>query len=182
MKNRYHFVLAITIMALSFTSAIYRAVVQTPVNTANPILFVTQVPVLGDFISVNAVFGNHQPTMQNAGRGGDLYIRYSDGTLKNLTAAAGYDGPADLVANARQFDDRLARNRVGWQERRRAIRGRRHIFLPPRASSGKIENEGADRREIARKRFVSKHCIISKQSSYRNPFAGKKLPATFFWK
>ena len=28
--------------------------------------------------------------MPNAGRGGDLYIRYPDGTLKNLTAEAGY--------------------------------------------------------------------------------------------
>ncbi|MGH7595988.1 MAG: FlgD immunoglobulin-like domain containing protein [bacterium] len=100
MKNRYHFVLAITILALHFTPAIYQAVAQTPVNTANPILFVTQVPIPSDFITVNAVFGNHQPAMQNAGRGGDLYIRYPDGTLKNLTAAAGYGETGQQGAKA----------------------------------------------------------------------------------
>ncbi len=100
MKNRYRFVLAITIMTLGFTPAIYRAVAQTPVNTANPILFVTQVPIPGDFITVNAVFGNHQAEMENAGRGGDLYIRYPDGTLKNLTAAAGYGETGQQGAKA----------------------------------------------------------------------------------
>lgn len=57
---------------------------------ANPILFVTQVPVAPDFTTIASVFGNHKGTLDSAHRGGDLYIRYSDGTLKNLTAAAGF--------------------------------------------------------------------------------------------
>jgi hypothetical protein len=55
-----------------------------------PILFVTQVPIPGDFTTIASVFGNHKTDLAGVGRGGDLYIRYPDGTLKNLTAAAGY--------------------------------------------------------------------------------------------
>src|SRR5207237_9819673 len=55
-----------------------------------PILFVTQVPIPADFTTIGSVFGNHQASLDSAGRGGDLYIRYPDGTLKNLTRAAGY--------------------------------------------------------------------------------------------
>ena len=57
---------------------------------AFPILFITQVPVSGDFTAITATFGNHIPSMQQAPRGGDLWIRYPDGTLKNLTKAAGF--------------------------------------------------------------------------------------------
>jgi hypothetical protein len=56
----------------------------------NPILFVTQFPVPADFTTIGAVFGNHKADLQSAGRGGDLYILYPDGSLKNLTRAAGY--------------------------------------------------------------------------------------------
>ena len=56
----------------------------------NPILFVAQIPIGYDFTTIGSVFGNHKPTTDSAGRGGDLYIRYPDGSLKNLTAAAGY--------------------------------------------------------------------------------------------
>lgn len=56
----------------------------------NPVLFVTQVPIAADFATIGAVFANHHADMQSLGRGGDLWIRYGDGTLKNLTAAAGY--------------------------------------------------------------------------------------------
>lgn len=56
----------------------------------NPILFVTQVPIRADFTTIGSVFGNHRADMDSVGRGGDLYIRYPDGTLKNLTQAAGY--------------------------------------------------------------------------------------------
>lgn len=58
--------------------------------TAYPILFVTQLPIAGDFTTIGSTFGNHKATMQSVGRGGDLWIRYPDGTLKNLTQAAGY--------------------------------------------------------------------------------------------
>jgi len=57
---------------------------------ANPILFVTQVPVPADFGTIGSTFGNHRGNPAFCGRGGDLYIRYADGTLKNLTRAAGY--------------------------------------------------------------------------------------------
>ena len=40
--------------------------------------------------AVASVFGNHQGLIANAPRGGDLWIRYPDGTVKNLTAAAGF--------------------------------------------------------------------------------------------
>src|SRR3984893_3044260 len=55
-----------------------------------PILFVTQPPLPADFTSFNAVFGNHHPDLQSSNRGGDLWVLYPNGHLKNLTAAAGY--------------------------------------------------------------------------------------------
>ena len=61
-----------------------------PVATPYPLLFVTQVPVPQDFTTVAAVFGNHRATLDSVARGGDLWIRYPDGSLKNLTAASGY--------------------------------------------------------------------------------------------
>jgi hypothetical protein len=56
----------------------------------NPILFVTQVPIPGDFTTVASTFGNHNGQINSAPRGGDLWIRYPDGTLKNLTRTAGF--------------------------------------------------------------------------------------------
>jgi hypothetical protein len=56
----------------------------------HPILFVTQVPIPGDFTTIGSTFGNHLPGMAEVGRGGDLWIRYEDGTLRNLTREAGY--------------------------------------------------------------------------------------------
>ena len=63
---------------------------SSQIDTAYPILFVTQIPIAADFTTITSTFGNHIPSMQDAGRGGDLWIRYPDGMLKNLTAAAGY--------------------------------------------------------------------------------------------
>jgi hypothetical protein len=62
---------------------------QAPLPTA-PILFVTQVPTPADFATIGSVFANHKGSVTDAPRGGDLWIRYPGGTLKNLTAAAGY--------------------------------------------------------------------------------------------
>lgn len=59
-------------------------------NPTNAILFVTQVPIPNDFASIGSTFGNQSPELDACGRGGDLYIRYPDGSLKNLTRAAGY--------------------------------------------------------------------------------------------
>ena len=65
----------------------------------NAILFVTQVPipdevnsnvVSNSFVAVASAFGNHLGGTKWAPRGGDLYIRYPDGTIRNLTRAAGY--------------------------------------------------------------------------------------------
>lgn len=56
----------------------------------NPILFVTQIPIGEDFTTIGSVFGNHKAGPDYTGRGGDLFIRYPDGSLKNLTAAAGF--------------------------------------------------------------------------------------------
>src|SRR6185295_2427370 len=71
---------------------------------SNPILFVTQIPIPDErndndvknvFASVVTPLGNHLAGTVYAGRGGDLWIRYADGTLKNLTRAAsfGTNGP-----------------------------------------------------------------------------------------
>jgi hypothetical protein len=59
-------------------------------TTVNPILFVTQVPVREDFTTIGSVFGNHRGDLQSAARGGDLWIRFADGSLKNLTKTAGF--------------------------------------------------------------------------------------------
>ncbi len=56
----------------------------------NPILFVTQVPIVSDSLAVASVFSNHSGATFSAPRGGDLMIRYSDGSFKNLTQVAGY--------------------------------------------------------------------------------------------
>ena len=58
----------------------------------HPLLFVTQVPIPDDFTTIGSVFGNHLATMQSAGRGGDLWIRYPDGTLKPYGSRCGVNG------------------------------------------------------------------------------------------
>ncbi|MEP6633007.1 MAG: hypothetical protein ABJA62_02250, partial [Luteimonas sp.] len=70
----------------------------------NPILFVTQVPTYGDFSRL-ATFANHIPRADAVVRGGDLMIRYPDGTLRNLTQEAGF-GMAD--ADGRQTVNAIA--------------------------------------------------------------------------
>lgn len=70
------------------------------VATANPILFVTQVPENGDFTTIGSTFGNHSGQINSAPRGGDLWIRYPDGTLKNLTRTAGYGVQGLQTGNA----------------------------------------------------------------------------------
>ncbi|MBZ0089007.1 MAG: hypothetical protein K8H90_01375, partial [Thermoanaerobaculia bacterium] len=55
----------------------------------HPILFVTQVPIPGDFTAIGSVFGNHEGDIDTVGRGGDLYLLFPNGTLRNLTQEAG---------------------------------------------------------------------------------------------
>lgn len=64
----------------------------------NPIVFVTQVPIPGDFCALTSTFCNQQGDIDSSGRGGDLWIRYPDGSLKNLTQAAGL-GQTGLQGN-----------------------------------------------------------------------------------
>ena len=66
----------------------------------NPILFVTQVPVPEDFATIGSTFGNHRTQMLSVGRGGDLVIRYPDGSLRFLTQEAGYGASGQQGGNA----------------------------------------------------------------------------------
>src|SRR5690606_16504202 len=56
----------------------------------NPILFVGQVPQPADFATIGSTFANHQGSVGSAPRGGGLFIRYPDGSLRELTREAGY--------------------------------------------------------------------------------------------
>ncbi len=56
--------------------------------TNYPIVFSANVPVVSMRGHLNA-FGNHGTSIVDSVPGGDLYIRYPDGQLKNLTASAG---------------------------------------------------------------------------------------------
>src|SRR5438045_2156733 len=66
------------------------ATLSVQAGPTNSILFVTQDPIPGDFTSIASTFGNQRATPDSCGRGGDLYVRYPDGTTRNLTRAAGY--------------------------------------------------------------------------------------------
>ena len=60
------------------------------------IMFVTQVPVSTDFAVIHSNFSNHTPGVDSAPRGGDLMIRYPDGTLRNLTREAGFGDDGEM--------------------------------------------------------------------------------------
>lgn len=85
--------LALALLAIGSGSALAQ---QLPY----PILFVTQFPVPGDFASIGSVFANHRGSVQYAGRGGDLYIRYPSGALRNLTQEAGFGNAGFQGANS----------------------------------------------------------------------------------
>ncbi|MEP6823299.1 MAG: hypothetical protein ABI919_00680 [Ramlibacter sp.] len=53
-------------------------------------MFAAQVPAFGDFLGRAATFGNHATAVDQVPRGGDLMVRYPDGTLRNLTKEAGF--------------------------------------------------------------------------------------------
>lgn len=86
--------------AATFSSAVVHRAFGAGEPVANPILFVTQVPVPADFTTIGSVFGNHRGALDSVSRGGDLWIRYPDGTLKNLTSAAGYGDEGMQGVNA----------------------------------------------------------------------------------
>ena len=83
-------ILVMRFLVVLLLGAIVTAPQPNAVSVPNPILFVTQVPIPGDFTTVASTFGNHDGQINAAPRGGDLWIRYPDGTLKNLTRAAGF--------------------------------------------------------------------------------------------
>src|SRR5215468_9285198 len=56
----------------------------------HPLLFVTHVPTSYDVLTTATIFGNQLGDVYAAGRGGDLWLRMADGTLKNLTQLAGF--------------------------------------------------------------------------------------------
>ena len=73
----------------------------TVVAVTNPILFATQVPTAGEmFASRTSIFANHRSEIESVPRGGDLMIRYPDGTLKNLTSLAGFGQTGQQGASA----------------------------------------------------------------------------------
>ena len=86
------------VLVLSFVVAEVGVAAALP-STPNPVMFVTQVPV-GGFASLTSTFGNHTGSLESAPRGGDLVIRYGDGTLRFLTAEAGYGSAGQQGANA----------------------------------------------------------------------------------
>ena len=67
----------------------------------NPILFVTQVPTEGNLFNTRlSTFANHLPGIHDVPRGGDLMIRYPDGSVRNLTKEAGFGMEGLQTANA----------------------------------------------------------------------------------
>jgi uncharacterized protein (TIGR03437 family) len=90
MSSRKCKFLILTTLSLVVLVLVREPQLRTNAAQLPPILFVTQPPFGSDFISVNATFGNHQARTALTPRGGDLYLRYGDGTLRNLTAEAGF--------------------------------------------------------------------------------------------
>jgi hypothetical protein len=68
--------------------------------TRYPILFVTQVPVAQDRAARLSAFANHLTGVLQVPRGGDLMLRYPNGSLRNLTREAGYGLDGAQGANA----------------------------------------------------------------------------------
>jgi hypothetical protein len=96
-RRRHLAAITILLATISFFAAPSRA--ASPA-LPNPILFVTQVPVPDDFTTITSVFGNHKSEPASCARGGDLWIRYGDGTLRNLTREAGFGGSGQQGTNA----------------------------------------------------------------------------------
>ncbi len=94
-------VLATAALALVLFRTPPRTSIASPqIAPSYPILFVTQVPVTADFTTIGSTFGNHLASTNSATRGGDLWIRYPDGSLKNLTQLAGYGTEGFQGANS----------------------------------------------------------------------------------
>ncbi|MBX3015102.1 MAG: hypothetical protein KF832_26525 [Caldilineaceae bacterium] len=100
-RRLIHLLLFAILLSLSAPAQSQAARLRQPgvgPTLAYPLLFVTQVPIVQGFGGIATTFGNHAGGLDPMGRGGDLWIRYPDGTLKNLTAAAGYGIASGLQA------------------------------------------------------------------------------------
>lgn len=68
------------------------AILESPppsiAGVSHPILFVTQVPIQQDMNGRLSAFANHLTSPDKVPRGGDLMLRYPDGSLRNLTHEA----------------------------------------------------------------------------------------------
>jgi hypothetical protein len=98
-RLQYAFFYSIVCMALIGNGTIFAGESVVP-TLPNPILFVTQIPIPLDTSTITTVFANHLARTRSCGRGGDLCILYPDGTLKNLTALAGYGNSGMQGANS----------------------------------------------------------------------------------
>jgi hypothetical protein len=97
---------AYTLTATDAQGKVTRAALTVNVNQARaapasyPLLFVTQVPIHTDVAARLSAFANHLPGIEQAPRGGDLMLRYPDGSLRKLTREAGYGNDGAQGANA----------------------------------------------------------------------------------
>ncbi len=113
------------------------------------ILFVTQVPI-GGLGTVVSTFANHRGSFEAAPRGGDLMIRYPDGTLRNLTREAGFGEVGEM-----QTDKGIAVREptVHWSGNRAlfsmAIGAPSEQFLRPRSVWQIYEVSGLAEGEVA---------------------------------
>jgi hypothetical protein len=81
---------------------------STPPVTGYPILFVTQVPLALDEAARLSAFANHMTGIDQVPRGGDLMLRYPDGSLRNLTQEAGLGDAIAVREPASDWDGRRA--------------------------------------------------------------------------
>lgn len=96
-RNRSRIGMALPTLLAACIGMAARADVPNP-PLAHPIVFVAQMPPVRGYPSLNDVFTNHLAGPEQAPRGSDLYVLYPDGTLKNLTQAAGYGCTAPICA------------------------------------------------------------------------------------
>jgi hypothetical protein len=86
---------AYTLTATDAQGRVTRASLTVNVNqdsgapASYPILFVAQVPLSTDLAARMSPFANHRTGVNEAPRGGELMLRYPDGSLRSLTAEAG---------------------------------------------------------------------------------------------
>ncbi len=82
------------------------------VTPTHPVIYITQMPIPDEVLThtISETKMSIVSTMQSpladpahAGRGGALWIRYPDGSKRNLTAAAGFGGSVDANGNATGF-------------------------------------------------------------------------------